>query len=64
MHRSYFYAVGLFNCSCFGNHSLLFAMKTKSHSRRMLLAIVGMCDSNAQNAYKHVMGPIETYVWL
>ena len=26
--------------------------------------MLGMCETNAQNAYKKVVGPIERYQWL
>lgn len=63
IYRSYFNAIDLFNRSCFGSFTLQFAVLTKSWSRRMFLAMLGMCETNAQNAYKEV-GPVERYQWL
>lgn len=63
-YRKYFNAVDLFNRSCFGNHSVQFAVKTRSWSRRLFLAILGMCETNAFNAYKYVKGDLTRYEWL
>lgn len=30
----------------------------------MFLAVLGMCETNAHNAYKHEVGPVERYQWL
>jgi hypothetical protein len=64
LYRKNFNAVDLFNRSCFGNFSVQFSVMTKSWTRRMFLAMLGMCETNAQNAYKKVVGPVERYQWL
>ncbi len=67
MHDTYrrkFNAVDLFNRDCFGEHSLQMAIRTKSWSRRMFLALLGMCETNAMKAYRHHVGPITRYEWL
>ena len=40
------------------------AIKTKSCYRRFFLAILGMCETNAQNAYRAEVGPIDRFTWL
>ena len=64
MYRRHFNAIDLFNRDCFGSHSLQFAVTTKSWSRRMFLAVLGMCETNALNAYRATVGPMERYAWL
>lgn len=64
MYRSYFNAIDLFNRSCFGSFTLQCAVLTKSWSRRIFLAILGMCETNAQNAYKAEVEHVERYQWL
>lgn len=64
VYRKNFNAIDLFNRSCFGIFSMQFAIMTKSWTRRMFLAMLGMCETNAQNAYKKVVGPVERYTWL
>ncbi len=51
LYRTNFNAVDLFNRSCFGPYTLQFAVNTKSWVRRMFLAMLGMCETNAMNAY-------------
>lgn len=56
MHDTYrrnFNGVDLFNRDCFGEHSLQMTVKTRSWHRRMFLAILGMCETNAMKAYRH-----------
>lgn len=67
MHDTYrrnFNGVDLFNRDCFGSHSLQFAVSTKSWVRRMFLALFGMCETNALNAYRATIGPMARYEWL
>lgn len=40
------------------------AVKTRSWERRFFLAMLGMCETNALKAYRHVVGPITRYAWL
>lgn len=54
----------MFNRDCFGLHSLQFAVRTRSWYRRLFLGVFGMCETNAMNAYREVVGPIERYEWL
>lgn len=64
LYRRYFNAVDLFNRSCFGPQSMQGAIKTKSWYRRLFLAMVGMCETNAMHAYAYSVGPVERYEWL
>ena len=64
LYRRNFNGVDLFNRDCFGEFSLQHAIRTKSWARRMFLAILGMCETNAQNAYRATVGPITRYEWL
>ncbi len=67
MHDTYrrnFNGVDLFNRDCFGEHSLQMAVKTRSWTRRMFLALLGMCETNAMKAYRNTVGPITRYEWL
>ncbi len=67
MHDTYrrnFNGVDLFNRDCFGEHSLQMAVKTRSWTRRMFLALLGMCETNAMKAYRHTVGPVTRYSWL
>ena len=67
MHDTYrrnFNGVDLFNRDCFGELSLQHAIRTRSYARRMFLAILGMCEVNAMNAYRQCVGPIERFEWL
>lgn len=64
IYRRHFNAVDLFNRDCFGSHSLQFAIQTKCWWRRMFLALLGMCDTNALKAYRHTVGPMPRYEWL
>ncbi len=67
MHDTYrrnFNAVDLFNRDCFGDHSLQMVITTRSWTRRMFLALLGMCETNAMKAYRHTVGPITRYEWL
>jgi hypothetical protein len=65
LYRSNFNAVDLFNRSCFGPYSLQFAVHTKSWVRRMFLALLGMCETNAMNAYMHTTKTTVTrFEWL
>ena len=63
-YRRYFNGVDLFNRDCFGSYSLQYALRTKSWARRLLLALVGMCEVNAQNAYRATVGEITRFEWL
>ena len=64
LYRQNFNAVDLFNRDCFGKYSVQFAVMTRSWSRRMFLACLGMCETNALHAYRKVVGPITRYEWL
>jgi hypothetical protein len=64
IYRRHFNAVDLFNRDCFGSHSLQFAIQTKCWWRRMFLALLGMCETNALKAYRHTVGPMPRYEWL
>ena len=67
MHDTYrrnFNGVDLFNRDCFGSYSLQHALRTKSWARRLFLALVGMCEVNAQNAYRATVGEITRFEWL
>ena len=67
MHDTYrrnFNGVDLFNRDCFGEHSLQMAVKTRSWTRRLFLALLGMCETNALKAYRHTVGPVSRYEWL
>ncbi len=64
LYRRYFNAVDLFNRDCFGPMSVQVAIKTKSWYRRFFLALLGMCETNAMNAYRMEVGHIERFVWL
>lgn len=67
MHDTYrrnFNGVDLFNRDCFGEYSLQKAVKTRSWTRRMFLALLGMCETNAMKAYRSTVGPITRYAWL
>lgn len=63
-YRRHFNGVDLFNRDCFGDLTLQHAIRTKSWSRRMFLALLGMCEVNAMNAYRMTVGPMERYAWL
>lgn len=64
LYRSYFNAVDLFNRDCFGVLSVQMAIQTKSYYRRWFLAMLGMCETNAMNAYRATVGPLSRYQWL
>jgi hypothetical protein len=67
MHDTYrrnFNGVDLFNRDCFGSFSLQKTVLTRSWHRRMFLAILGMCETNAMKAYRVVIGPIQRFEWL
>jgi len=67
MHDTYrrnFNGVDLFNRDCFGSFSLQHAVHTKSWARRLFLALVGMCEVNALNAYRASVGEITRFEWL
>lgn len=64
LYRRYFNAVDLFNRDCFGPKSVQMSIKTHSWYRRFFLAILGMCETNAMNAYRMEKGHIERFTWL
>lgn len=64
LYRQYFNGIDLFNRDCFGPRSVQMAIKTKSWYRRFFLAILGMCEVNALNAYRAEVGPIDRFTWL
>lgn len=67
MHDTYrknFNGVDLFNRDCFGELSLQHAVRTKLWARRLFLALFGMCETNALNAYRAVVGPMTRFEWL
>jgi len=67
MHDTYrrnFNGVDLFNRDCFGSYSLQQTVLTRSWHRRMFLAILGMCETNAMKAYRTCVGPISRFEWL
>jgi hypothetical protein len=67
MHDTYrrnFNGVDLFNRDCFGSYSLQKTVLTRSWHRRMFLAILGMCETNAMKAYRTCVGPITRFEWL
>ena len=64
LYRRYFNAVDLFNRSCFGVRSVNGAIKTKSWYRRLFLSFIGICETNAMNAYSYSVGHVERYEWL
>lgn len=63
-YRRKFNAVDLFNRDCFGTHSVQFAVHTRSWYRRLFLALLGMCETNALKAYRKTVGPMQRYTWL
>lgn len=63
-YRRHFNGVDLFNRDCFGSLSLQHAVRTKSWARRLFLALIGMCEVNALNAYRATVGPMTRYEWL
>lgn len=64
IYRKQFNAVDLFNRDCFGKHTVQFAVQTKSWWRRMFLALLGMCETNAMKAYRYTVGPVGRYDWI
>ena len=64
LYRRYFNAIDLFNRDCFGPMSIQLTIKTKSWYRRFFLALLGMCETSAMNAYRMEVGHIERFVWL
>lgn len=67
MHDTYrrnFNGVDLFNRDCFGTYSLQKTVMTRSWHRRMFLAILGMCETNAMKAYRKEVRPITRFEWL
>jgi hypothetical protein len=64
IYRRYFNAIDLFNRACFGVRSINGAIKTKSWYRRLFLSCVGICETNAMNAYAYSVGHVERYEWL
>lgn len=64
LYRRYFNAVDLFNRDCFGPKSVQMSIRTHSWYRRFFLAMLGMCETNAMNAYRYSVGPIERFEWL
>jgi hypothetical protein len=64
LYRQYFNGIDLFNRDCFGPRSVQMAIRTKSWYRRYFLAMLGMCETNALNAYRTEVGPVDRYTWL
>lgn len=67
LHETYrrrFNAVDLFNRDCFGTYSVQFAINTRNWYRRLFLALLGMCETNALKAYRRTVGPMTRYAWL
>lgn len=67
MHDTYmrnFNGVDLFNHDYFGSYSLQKTVLTRSWHRRMFLAILGMCETNAMKAYRTCVGPVTRFEWL
>ena len=64
LYRRHFNSIDLFNRDCFGTYTVQFAGKTKFYTRRVFLAMLGMCETNALCAYRTVVGPITRYEWL
>ena len=63
-YRCNFNGVDLFNRDCFGSYSLQKTVLTRSWHRRMFLAILGMCKTNAMKAYRTCVGPVTRFEWL
>ena len=63
-YRKKFNAVDLYNRDCFGNYSVQFAVQTKNWYRRLFLALLGICETNALKAYRKCVGDMERYTWL
>ncbi len=63
-YRRYFNAVDLFNRDALGQQSLQFAFRSRSWYRRMFMAILGFCETNALMAYRYEVGPCDRYEWL
>lgn len=53
----------MFNRDAFGSFSLQYAVATKSWYHRLFLALLGMCEVNALNAYRAEVGEMERYKW-
>lgn len=64
LYRRYFNSVDLFSRDCFGPRSVQMVIKTHSWYRRFFFALLGMCETNAMNAYRMEVGHIERFTWL
>lgn len=64
IYRRKFNAVDLFNRDCFGKKSVQFAVHTRSWYRRLFLALLGMCETNALKTYRKCVGPVTRGKWL
>ena len=64
VYRKMFNGVDLLNRDCFGTLSLQHTVKTRFWACRLFLALLGMCEVNALNAYRATVGEISRYEWL
>ncbi len=63
-YRRYFNAVDLFNRDSLGPLGLQYAFRSRSWYRRMFMAILGFCETNALMAYRFEIGELSRYDWL